>query len=608
MGMSMPRVADYIADSLVSAGIRHVFMVTGGGAMHLNDALANHPALTPVYCHHEQACAMAAEAYFRITGRMAAVNVTTGPGAINAINGVFGAYVDSMAMVVISGQVKRETLVASTGLPLRQLGDQEADVISMVRGITKYCARIDDPASIRRHVERSLHLAVDRRPGPVWLDVPIDVQGTPVDVHGLEEYDRREDESPFRTLDLDGAVDEVVRRLRAATRPVIYAGTGIRLSGHYKRFLDLCTRLRIPVVPAWNSNDLLPDDHPSFAGRPGSLGTRPGNFTVQNADLLLVLGCRLNIRLVSYNWHAFALAAYKIMVDVDAAELDKPTLTLDQKVHADLSDFLPLLDTKTSDWQPRHEEWLAWCRERVRTYPAVLPEYWAKSSPVNPYCFVQRLFEQLADGDVVACGDGTACVATFQAARIRDSQRVFHNSGCASMGYDLPAAIGAAIARPDLDRVICIAGDGSIMMNLQELQTIVGLRLPVKVFLLNNSGYHSIRQTQQNFFAGRIVGCGTDSGLSFPDFARVANAFGMPYQRCERHEDLATTVSATLAATGPALCEIMLDLQQQFSPKLSSRKLEDGTMVTSSLEDMAPFLSREELRQNMIAEGASLRR
>ena len=597
----MPRVADYVADTLVAAGIRHIFMVTGGGAMHLNDALGNHPSLTTIFCHHEQACAMAAEAYYRVTGRMAAVNVTTGPGAINALNGAFGAYVDSMAMVVVSGQVKRETLARSTGLPLRQLGDQEADVIQMVHGITKYSALVDDPTDIGYHLDRAIHLAASGRPGPVWLDIPIDVQSAMVSPESLRKYDPAEDHRPPRTQNLQSAVNGVIAELRAAKRPVIYAGTGIRLSSQYARFLDLARRLRVPVVTAWNSNDLLPDDHPAYAGRPGSLGNRAGNFTVQNADLVLILGCRLNIRLVSYNWKSFAPKARRIMVDIDAAELDKPTLAIDQKVQADLASFLPAFDAMTEGWQPAHEGWLAWCRTRLARYPVVLPEYWNKPEPVNPYCFVQRLFEQLREGDVVVCGDGTACVTTFQAAAVRANQRIFHNSGCASMGYDLPAAIGTAIARPDLDRVICLAGDGSIMMNLQELQTIVGLNLPIKVFVLNNAGYHSIRQTQSSFFKGRIVGCGTDSGLSFPDFAKVATAFGLPFVRCQRHDELQNAIGRTLAHDGYAMCEIAIDLEQQFAPKLSSRKLEDGSMVTSSLEDMAPFLSREELAENMNA-------
>lgn len=601
MASPMPRVADVIADRLAANGVRHVFMVTGGGAMHLNDALGNHPDLRPVFCHHEQACAMAAEAYFRVAGRMAAVNVTTGPGAINALNGVFGAYVDSMAMIVISGQVKRETLARSTGLPLRQLGDQEADVIRMVRGITKYSALVDEPRDVGYHLDRALHLATSGRPGPVWLDVPIDVQSAQIAPDGLRRYDPAEDRHSSRTPDITAAASGIAAALQSARRPVIYAGTGIRLAGQEGRFLDLARRTRVPVVTAWNSNDLLPDDHPAYAGRPGSLGNRAGNFAVQNADLVLILGCRLNIRLVSYNWRSFAPRARRIMVDIDAAEMDKPTLSISEKVHADLAEFLPALDVAMAGWEPRHEGWLAWCRSRLDRYPVVLPEYWDKPEPVNPYCFVQRLFEQLRAGDVVVCGDGTACVTTFQAATVRAGQRIFHNSGCASMGYDLPAAIGVAVARPDLERVICLAGDGSIMMNLQELQTIIGLRLPVKIFVLNNSGYHSIRQTQSNFFKGRIVGCGTDSGLSFPDFSRLAAGFGIPFHRCGTHEGLRAAITSTLADEGPVMCEIVLDLEQQFAPKLSSRKLADGSMVTSSLEDMAPFLPSDELEMNMRA-------
>ncbi len=595
----MIRVADYIAQTLVRHGVRHVFLVTGGGAMHLNDALGRCPGLELVCCHHEQACAMAAEGYFRTSHRLAAVNVTTGPGATNAITGVYGAYVDSMAMVVVSGQSKWETLVRSTPLPLRQLGDQEVDIIRMVAGITKYSVLVKDPLSIRYHLERALHLALNGRPGPVWLDVPINVQATKVNPAALTAYDPAEDAPAYSTADLGAAVQAIIARLQTAERPVIYAGTGIRLAGQYELFLELAGRLGVPVATAWNSNDLLMDDHPAYAGRPGSLGNRAGNFTVQNADFLLILGSRLNIRQVSYNWENFAPRAFKAMVDVDAAELQKPTLSIDLPVHVDLRDFLPALAEATTNWQPRHTGWLVWCRERLTRYPVVLPEYWAIADKVNPYCFMDRLFKRLAENELVACGDGTACVTAFQAATIKPGQRLFHNSGCASMGYDLPAAIGVAMAFPGR-RVICLAGDGSIMMNLQELQTIVGRQLPVKIFILNNMGYHSIRQTQQNFFADNIVGCGTDSGLSFPDFGRLALAFGLPFQRCHRHAELDATIAETLASPGAAVCEIMLDLAQVFSPKLTSRKLEDGRMVSSPLEDMAPFLSREELQANMV--------
>ena len=594
----MIRVADYIVQTLAEHGVRHVFMVTGGGAMHLNDAFGRAKTMEVVCCHHEQTCAMAAESYFRLTNRLAAVNVTTGPGGTNAITGVYGAHVDSMAMIVISGQVKWETCVRSTGLPLRQLGDQEIDIVRMVESVTKYAVVVQSADSIRYHLERALYLATHGRPGPVWLDVPINIQATKVDPATLRGYDPVEDSISWETPDLALAAQEIMTRLAQARRPVIYAGTGVRLSGQYAAFRLFAERLGIPVVTAWNSNDLLPDDHPAYAGRPGSLGNRAGNFTVQNADYLLILGCRLNVRLVSYNWENFAPRAFKTMVDIDAAELKKPTLRIDQPVHADLRELFPRL--LAADWRPaaHHAVWLAWCRDRLQRYPVVLSSYWNDAQNVNPYCFMDRLFTQLGENEIVACGDGTACVTAFQAAIIREGQRLFHNSGAASMGYDLPAALGAAFAHPG-KRVVCLAGDGSIMMNLQELQTIVGRRLPVKIFVLFNFGYHSIRQTQQNFFSDNIIGCGTDSGLSFPEWSRLAHAFGLPFHRVDTHAGLDAAIAATLAIDGPALCEVVLDLRQPFAPKLSSRKLDDGRMVTSPLEDMVPFLDRAELQSNM---------
>jgi acetolactate synthase-1/2/3 large subunit len=596
----MMRLADYVVQRLVAHGVRHVFLVTGGGAMHLNDAFGRNPDLAKICCHHEQACAIAAESYFRVSHRLAAVNVTTGPGATNAITGVYGAYVDSMGMIVISGQVKTETTLQSAAVPLRQLGDQEVDIVTMVRSITKYAVMVTDPGSIRYHLERALHLALQGRPGPCWLDIPINVQAAKIDPDKLRAYDPSEDAPTYETADLPAAVDEVMRRLAEAKRPVIYAGSGIRLSKEDKRFVAWADRMGIPVVTAWNSNDLLPDSSPVYAGRPGTVGTRAGNFTVQNADVLLVLGCRLNIRLISYNWENFAREAFKIIVDIDAAELKKPTVKPDLPIHADLAQFLPLLDKKTFDWKPRHADWLAWCKERLTRFPVMLPEYREGSGPVNPYHFVEVLFDALGENEITVCADGTACVVAFQAAAIKPGQRLFHNSGAAPMGYDLPAAVGAAFARPEAQRIICLAGDGSIMMNLQELQTIAGHRLSIKVFVLNNSGYHSIRQTQAAYFPDNIVGCGNDSGLSFPRFDKIAAAFDFAFVRCATQSEVAARVTEALAAEGPVLCEVMLDLRQPFAPKLASRRLEDGRMVSSPLEDMAPFLSRNELRANMI--------
>ncbi|MCW2283764.1 acetolactate synthase-1/2/3 large subunit [Rhodoblastus acidophilus] len=603
----MIRVADYIAARLVEGGVTHAFLVTGGGAMHLNDGFTRHPGLTSVCFHHEQACAMAAEGYARVSGKLALVNVTTGPGGINALNGVFGAYTDSVGMIVVSGQVKRETLMANFDLPLRQLGDQEVDIVAMARPVVKYAVCLQNPDDVRYEVEKALWLAGNGRPGPVWIDVPVDVQGAQVDESFLRGFEPREADVPaveqgaLKGDALRAVAREVIEKLRASERPVLMPGTGVRASGAYDNFVRVIERLGVPVATAFNAHDLVADDHPCYAGRPGTVGDRAGNFAVQNSDVLLVLGCRLNIRQISYNWSAFARSAFKAMVDIDKAELAKPTLKIDAPIHADLADFFEAMLAELDAYEPSpaNAAWLDWCRARVKRYPTVLPAYRESEAPVNPYVFARDLFERLESDDVVVTANATACVVTFQAARIKAGQRLFSNSGSASMGYDLPAAIGAHYATGG--RIVCLAGDGSIMMNLQELQTIVGQNLPIKIFVLSNDGYHSIIQTQRAFFSDNIYGCGPTNGVTFPDFLRVAAAFGIEARRCGAHQDLDAAIRATLDGEGPQICEIMLDPKQPFSPKLSSRKLEDGRMVSAPLEDMAPFLSREELAENMIA-------
>lgn len=593
----MKRVADIVADVLVESGIQHVFMVTGGGAMHLNDALGRHESLSYIACHHEQTCAMAADAYFRMGRNLSCVNVTAGPGGTNAITGVFGAWTDSIGMVVISGQVKWETLVRSTNLPLRQLGDQEIDIVRMVEPITKYAVIIRDPKSIRYEMEKAIYLAKAGRPGPVWVDIPIDIQASLVDPEKLHSFDPKMEAITIDSSNLNRQVSMVVEKLRNAKRPVIMAGGGIRISGAYSKFLSVIEKLNIPVVTCWNAHDLLWDSHPLYAGRPGSIGTRAGNFAVQNSDCVLVLGSRLNIRQVSYNYKSFASRAFKIMVDVDEAELQKPTLSIDLPIHADLNEFLGML--LSQDYVPNvaHAGWMNWCSERVKKYPVCLSSYWKQEGSINPYCFVDTLFEILDENDHIVTGDGTACVVTFQGAKIKKGQRLYTNSGAASMGFDIPAAIGAYYADPT-KRLVCIAGDGSLQMNLQDLQTLVSHKIPVKLMVLNNRGYHSIRQTQHNFFQGNVVGCGEESGLSFPDLRKLAEAYDVPFSRLDSHDDLGR-LEAIIAAEGMHICEIVLRLDQAFAPRLSSRRLEDGRMVTAPLEDMFPFLDRDELQSNM---------
>ena len=616
--MGKIRVADLIARLLVEHGIQDVFMLTGGGAMHLNDALGREKGLRKVFTHHEQAAAIAAESYTRLCGRPAAVNVTTGPGGVNALNGVYGAYVDSIGMVVISGQVKRETCAFNFPVPLRQLGDQEVDIVAMVRGITKYAVVLDDPLQARKVVEKALYLCRRGRPGPVWIDVPIDVQAAPVDPDALEGFDPAElddaGEAPNNAAELgaltgealDAEVVAMLAELCAAERPLVLVGAGVRISGQHEQFLRFVEKLGVPVVTGWNAHDAMPNAHPLYVGRPGSVGDRGGNFAVQTADYLLVLGSRLNIRQISYNWKAFARHAKVAMVDIDQAELDKPTLALHRPIHASLVDFFAATERAAMPLGEKAEqraEFLRFSRERSARFPVVLPEYWSEQGPINPYVFGKVLFDELAEGDIVVSGDGTACVTIFQVAEIKQGQRLYTNSGCASMGYDFPAAIGAFYAANpqagSAKRIICLAGDGSIMMNLQELQTIAGSQLPIKLFVLNNDGYHSIRQSQQNHFPDNIVGCGPDSGLTFPEFDRLAEGFGIPASKIARDGDLPTAIRAALAGEGPHLCEVMIDKRQEFAPKLSSRKLEDGTMVSPPLEDLSPFLDTEVLAAAM---------
>ncbi|MEJ0055057.1 MAG: thiamine pyrophosphate-binding protein [Bacteroidota bacterium] len=600
--MPLVRVADFIFDR-ISQFTDRVFLVTGGGAMHLNDAIGRNKKLRYVCCHHEQSCSIAAEAYSRVSGKLGVVNVTSGPGGINALNGVFGAWVDSIPMLIVSGQVKRETCVATYGLTgkLRQLGDQEADIVAMASGITKYAVFVDDPKKIKYQLEKALYLSMNGRPGPCWLDIPIDVQASLINPDEMDGYDSQEDELHLNETEIIENINVLIKKIHEAKRPVVYAGHGIHISREYKQFYAFIELLGVPVVPAWNSNDLLENDHPLYAGRPGIVGNRAGNFTVQNSDLLIVLGSRLNIRLISYSWSNFAKKAYKVGVDIDAAELNKPTCKFDLKIVSDLKTFFRLFlrEAMTVKFAGK-KDWLAWCKERVVKYPVCLPEYWDLKENVNPYCFVDELSKHLKESEIVVCADGTACVVTFQGIIVKKNQRIFHNSGCASMGYDLPAAIGAYFGTDKTDRVICIAGDGSIMMNIQELQTISGNKLPVQIFILNNKGYHSIRQTQHNFFRDNIVGCGIDSGLVFPSFEKVAYGFDLPYFSIKNHDELLSNLGEIVNRKGAFLCEIFLDLKQEFSPKLSSKKLEDGSMISSPLEDMYPFLSEAEMKSNTI--------
>jgi acetolactate synthase I/II/III large subunit len=601
------KLSDYIVGQLADWGVRHIFLVTGGGAMHLNDSIGKEPRIQYVCNHHEQASAMAAEGYARVSGLPGVVNVTTGPGGINALNGVFGAWTDSVPMLIVSGQVKRETCMRAQSITgLRQLGDQEADIVAMVESITKYAVLIDDPQSIRYHLERAWHLTQSGRPGPCWLDIPVDVQAASIDPASLRSYDPTQDELATSVNGGDPSAltnqcRETLQRIRSAKRPVILAGTGVRAAHAVAEFDKLIQRLAVPVTTAW-TNDLIASDDPLFCGRQGTIGDRAGNFTVQNADVLLTLGSRLTIRQTSYNWQSFARNAFKIQVDIDAAEFRKPTVQPNLGIQSDLKSFLQelLRQCDAKSYRPGiHASWLAWCRERVQRYPVVQERQRQAGPPLNPYYFVEQLSAKLADDDVIICGNATSCIVPFQTMRLRKNQRLISNSGSASMGYDLPAAIGAAFARPG-KRVICLGGDGSLQMNIQELQTIVHHRLPIKIFVLNNSGYLSMRMTQSGFF-GRLTGESAASGASLPDMVKVACAYGIPSIRIDRQSQM-EQIDRARAAEGPALIDVVLDPNQEFEPRSKARQLADGRIVSPNLEDMYPFLDETELMDNLIKE------
>ena len=600
------RVADYVADFLVSHGVTDCFSVVGGGAMHLNDALGHKEGLKVTYNHHEQACAIAAEAYARLDNRIAAVCVTTGPGGTNAITGVLGGWLDSIPMLIISGQVRYDTTARfamqfTDGIPLRAVGDQEYDIVKSVSPMTKYSVMIENPMQIRYALEKGWHLATTGRPGPVWIDIPVNFQGTYIETDELEGYDALEDDALLPPEVSQETIDIIIDKIKKAKRPVFYAGYGIRLSGGYDQFRSVVEKLNIPVVTYWNAVDLIEDEHPLYCGRAGNMGDRPGNWAIQNADLILAVGTRISIRQVGYNWKTWARAAEVIMVDIDRAELMKPTLHVEMPVWADAKDFLTKLNNSIELPVFDGIDWLTTCRRWKAEYPVVLPKQWVENGKTaNVYAFIRYLSSRLPENSLTAVSNGACCVVGNQAYVIQKGSRMANNSAVASMGYGLPASIGTCIGggrRP----TICLEGDGSIMMNLQELQTILTNNLPIKIFVINNNGYHYIRITQSNLFSEHCkVGIGPESNdLSFPEYEKIAKAFGYPYYCAHSNEEMKRTVDTVLQTEGPVFCEIFTDTEQVWEPKSSTKRLEDGTLVSPPLEDLAPFLPKEELKRNM---------
>ena len=597
----MIKVSDFIFKYLVEHyQIHHCFLVTGGGAMHLNDSIGHTEGLNYVCNHHEQASAIAGEGYYRASGKLAVTCVTTGPGGTNAITGVLGQWLDSIPGLYISGQVKQSTTIdACPELPLRQLGDQEADIKSMVRSITKYCVTIKDVRYVKYEIDKAIAIALSGRPGPVWIDVPLDIQGAYVEESDMYEWDSSELKDPTDADVTDRQLEELVKRIQQAKSPVIYVGNGVRLAGRTEAFIELAERLNIPVVTAISGSDIIWHDHPLCFGKPGLCGDRIGNIMVQSSDLLIIMGTRLSIRQVSYAYDLFAPRAYKVMIDVDAAEMAKPTLSIDLKIHSDLRYAIDrLLELTKGITLPDFLAWKQWGRDIEAKLPTLFDDNPDCEGYTNSYKFADELFKLLHDGDVVVTGNGTAYTCTYQAMKVNKGVRVFANQGCAAMGYGLPASIGAAFANEN-GRTICVTGDGSIQMNLQELQTLVSYNVPLKLFVIENESYLAIKTTQKAFFKGKFTGSNPSSGVICPDLSKIAAAYGIPYLSVSTNgQVLRDTISRTLATDGPVICEVHMHPEQTLFPKSASfMDKETGRMTSAPLEKMAPFVDDDLFEQ-----------
>ncbi|MGH1448993.1 MAG: thiamine pyrophosphate-binding protein [Pseudomonadaceae bacterium] len=588
------RVADYIMERLARLQVGQVYFLPGGGAMHLNDALGRHPELEPVLCLHEQAAAIAAEAAGKLTGGPSACMTTCGPGATNTVTAVLGAWLDSTPVFFVSGQVKSADLKTGTGL--RMLGVQEADIVSIVKPITKAAITLTDPEAVAEVFDELERAALEGRRGPVWLDVPLDVQAAQVDPATLR---RAKFPAAIEPPDTSAAVSQTVALLRQASRPGIIAGSGIRMAGAVDAFYRLIEVLGVPVMPTWLAMDIIEDDHPLYSGRPGSIAPRWANFALQNCDLLIVLGSRLDMALTAYNHAHFAPYAKKVVVDIDPAEIAKLQMSIDVPVVCDVKSFIEALATQVSrDQMSSYSSWLARIANWRRQYPLLQPEHADDSQGVSMYYFTDQLSSLLNEDDVIAPGSsGFASELFLLNLRLKKGQRCFHNRGTGSMGFGIPSAIGACLAsgrRP----TVCVEGDGGLQLNIQELATLAAQRLPVKCFVINNQGYASIRASQSAHFK-LLVGADATSGLQLPDLAKLASAYGVGYARIESHDDLQTNLQAVLDRDGPVICEVLVQVEEPRVPRVMTRIDENGSPVTGALEDLYPFLDREELAQQM---------
>lgn len=587
----MIKLSAYVMKFLAEKGVHHIFLVTGGGIMHLQDSAGRTEGLSYVSNHHEQACAIAAESYARRTGHVGALLVTTGPGATNALSAIPGAFVDSIPVFVISGQVRTDLIADYTRL--RQLGPQEINIDDMARPVVKYMATVMKPLEIRRELERAWNLAVTGRPGPVWLNIPLDVQGAMINEADLLPPD------PPPAPPVRASATEALAMLAASKRPLFVFGAGVHIAHAQDEMRALLELSGVPAVFTIGGMDLLEEDHPLNIGRFGPVGQRRANFAVQNADLIFALGASLSIASIGFNSAGFAPRAKKLGINIDAEELRRPNLKLDVAVHGELRAFLrDLGDGITRRPVRMSPRWLPACARWKERYPTVTPDCFSDSKHVNTYVFAEALSSLLGADDTVVTGNSLDIVSLYQSFKVKRHQRVYTNINYGAMGWDMPAVVGACFANQGR-RTILVTGDGSLQFNMQELLTIKQYKLPVKIFVVNNQGYEAIRSTQKNFFGGFFVGSDPASGIGNPDYAHLAAAYGMHYAHVMNHDGMKEAIAAFLAAPGAGICELNVAYEQTRSPKTSSFRREDGTMESRPLEDMAPFLPREEIAENM---------
>lgn len=593
----MIRVSDFIADYIYNQGVSHVFLVSGGGMMFLSDGIASHPNLRAVCNHHEQAAAMAAVSYAKYNENLGVAYLTTGCGGTNAITGLLDAWQDNVPCLFISGQSKRKETIRNSNLLLRQFGVQEADIIGIVNTITKYSIMINDPNEIKYHLQKAVYLAKTGRPGPVWLDIPLDVQGAFVDESELVDFDPNDIYKEYAEIPTEKDLSVFSEAISTSSRPIIIAGQGIRLAGAIESFKTFIEKLKIPYVASRLGINLLPSNHPLFIGRIGTKGDRAGNFAVQNADLVIAIGSRLSVSSTGHEYSKFAREARIIVVDIDPIEHKKNTVKIDYFINSDAKKFINRVSTNII---PQTEEWVTKCNYWKHKWPVCLPEYWKDDSDgINTYVFVDVLSKNLKNDSAVISDAGSTFYVVSQGIMLKDNQRYITSGGQAEMGYTMPATIGVCFARRKLE-TIGITGDGSFQMNIQELQTIVHHKLPIKLFIWNNDGYSSIRETQEKFFDKRYLGTDKESGVSFPSIEKIAYAYGIQYFKILNYSTIDIVIKSVLSFNGPVICEVICQKNQKVAPIVSSIKMEDGTMMSLPIEDMYPFLERSEFLENMI--------